>query len=163
MKKNKVIKAALYLRVPPSDGTPAELLKIEESFLEQEKVCRKFCQSQNIEVNEDHVYRDVCEGDESFHFREGLGELIYAPTKARGCDIVVISRLDRLARRTKTLLEILNEFELENVGIRSATEPFGLTTKDGFMVTLLNVMSKMERDIIKARGQCHCCDCSVCV
>lgn len=159
MKENKKIKAALYLRVKPTNGSPTDILETEESFREQEKLCRKFCQSQNIEINEDHVYRDVCEGDESLHFRSGLRDLIYTPAEKRDCDIVVVSRLDRLARRTKTLLEILDEVELGNLGFRSAMEPFDSTASGRHMLNMLGVFSEMERESIRKREATCDCDC----
>jgi len=72
--------------------------------------------------------------------------------QARGVDLVISYRLDRLGRRLSVLLDIHEEFEAHDVAILSATEPFDTRTPIGrFVFQLLGSISELERETIKER------------
>jgi DNA invertase Pin-like site-specific DNA recombinase len=54
--------------------------------------------------------------------RPALGRMLDA---LREGDVVVVTRLDRLARSTKDLLEIAETFNAAGAGLRSLAEPLG--------------------------------------
>jgi DNA invertase Pin-like site-specific DNA recombinase len=68
-------------------------------------------------------------------------------------DIVVVSRLDRLARSTRDLLELVDIFQHASVGLRSLAEPWADTTSpSGKMVlTIFAGIAEFERALISER------------
>jgi site-specific DNA recombinase len=77
-----------------------------------------------------------------------LLDLVYA----RGVDVVVCYRLDRLGRRLGVLLDAHTELERHDVAILSATEPFDTRTSIGkFLFQLLGSMAELERETIRER------------
>ncbi len=68
-------------------------------------------------------------------------------------DVVLVTRLDRLARSTRDLLNILAAITAKGAGFRSLAEPWAdTTTPHGrLMVTVLGGMAEFERELIHAR------------
>ena len=68
-------------------------------------------------------------------------------------DVVVVTRLDRLARSTRDLLNILGTFSDCSVGFRSLGDTWAdTTTPHGrLIVTVLGGLAEFERELIKAR------------
>ena len=163
MNKSKTIKAALYLRVEPTNDTPTQLLMTEESFIRQQKECRKFCKENGIEVYEEHIYREECFANERIESRITLTKLLQSIETKHDFDIVVVAQLDRLARQTDLTLEILDRLAQEGVGFCSATEKFDSRVGGGIVIKLLGAIAQCERETLKKRKVCDCCDCSLCV
>ena len=64
-------------------------------------------------------------------------------------DLLLVYRVDRLARSVRGLAHILEELDAAGVAFRSATEPFDTTTAAGrMMVQLLGVFAEFERATI---------------
>lgn len=68
-------------------------------------------------------------------------------------DVVVVTRLDRLARSTRDLLNILGTLSDCNVGFRSLGDTWAdTTTAHGrLIVTVLGGLAEFERELIKSR------------
>jgi DNA invertase Pin-like site-specific DNA recombinase len=68
-------------------------------------------------------------------------------------DVLVVTRLDRLARSTRDLLNILHELGERNVGFKSLADAWAdTTTPHGrLLVTMLAGIAEFERELIKAR------------
>lgn len=68
-------------------------------------------------------------------------------------DVLLVTRLDRLARSTLNLLSILKEITDQGAGFRSLAEPWAdTTTPNGrLMLTILGGFAEFEREIIRAR------------
>ncbi len=68
-------------------------------------------------------------------------------------DIVVVTRLDRLARSTRDLLNILHAIGKAGATFKSLADAWAdTTTPDGrLMVTILGGLAEFERELIKAR------------
>ena len=80
--------------------------------------------------------------------RPGLSQALAAAHSGR-FDLLLVYRVDRLARSVRTLAEILSELDRAGVGFRSATEPFDTTTAAGrMMVQMLGVFAEFERATI---------------
>jgi site-specific DNA recombinase len=78
-------------------------------------------------------------------------ELTNALTQARAgrYDLLLVYRVDRLARSIRGLAQILEDLDTAGVAFRSATEPFDTATPAGrMMVQMLGVFAEFERATI---------------
>jgi DNA invertase Pin-like site-specific DNA recombinase len=73
-------------------------------------------------------------------------------TLAKG-DVLIVTRLDRLARSTRDLLNVLDEITNKGAGFRSLHDTWAdTTTPHGrLMLTVLGGLAEFERDLIRAR------------
>jgi DNA invertase Pin-like site-specific DNA recombinase len=96
----------------------------------------------------ERIYREKVSGAKSD--RAELGKLLKALTAG---DVVIVSRLDRLARSTLDLLTILRRVTEAGAKFRSLNDPWAdTTTPHGeLMVTILAGLATFERHLIKAR------------
>jgi DNA invertase Pin-like site-specific DNA recombinase len=82
--------------------------------------------------------------------RQALQKLLKQATHG---DVVVVTRLDRLARSTRDLLNIIEEFTREGIGFRSLRETsIDTTSATGRLVlSILGSIGEFERELITAR------------
>src|ERR671912_2345124 len=68
-------------------------------------------------------------------------------------DVLLVTRLDRLARSTRDLLNVLDEIASKRAGFRSLSDAWAdTTTSHGrLMLTVLGGLAEFERDLIRAR------------
>ena len=68
-------------------------------------------------------------------------------------DVVLVTRLDRLARSTRDLLNVLDRLTKAGAGFRSIADTWAdTTTAHGrLMLTVLGGLAEFERELIKAR------------
>jgi len=68
-------------------------------------------------------------------------------------DVLLVTRLDRLARSTRDLLNILAEVAGKGAGFRSLTDAWADTTSPHgrLMLTVLGGLAEFERELIRAR------------
>jgi DNA invertase Pin-like site-specific DNA recombinase len=68
-------------------------------------------------------------------------------------DALVVTRLDRLARSTRDLLNVLDELAKRGAGFRSLKDTWADTTRPHgkLMVTVLGGLAEFERELIRAR------------
>lgn len=68
-------------------------------------------------------------------------------------DVVIVTRLDRMARSTRDLLNILAELQEKKAGFRSLAEPWADTTTPlgRLLVIILGGVAEFERELILAR------------
>lgn len=94
------------------------------------------------------IYAEKASGAESN--RPQLKKLL---REVRPGDIVVVTRLDRLARSTRDLLNILAELSEKGAGFRSLGDVWAdTTTPHGrLMLTLLGGIAEFERELIRIR------------
>ena len=79
-------------------------------------------------------------------------ELAKALEQARQGDVLVVWRLDRLARSLRHLIDIADDLNRRGVALKSITENIDTTTPSGrFMFNILGALSSMEREIIVER------------
>jgi DNA invertase Pin-like site-specific DNA recombinase len=79
-------------------------------------------------------------------------ELAKVLEQARQDDVLVIWRLDRLARSLRHLIDIADDLNRRGVALKSITESIDTTTPSGrFMFNILGALSSMEREIIVER------------
>jgi DNA invertase Pin-like site-specific DNA recombinase len=70
-------------------------------------------------------------------------------------DVVIVARLDRLARSTRDLLCIIDDLTAKGAKLRSIAEPWLDTTSDlgQLVMTILGGLAQFERSLIMARTQ----------
>ncbi|MFH2050922.1 MAG: recombinase family protein [bacterium] len=83
--------------------------------------------------------------------RPALGEMMSA-ARDHQIDAVVVTRLSRLCRNTKHLLELVDELEHLGVGLVSIGEQIDTHSPQGrLFVTMLGAVAEFERDLIRER------------
>jgi DNA invertase Pin-like site-specific DNA recombinase len=94
------------------------------------------------------IYREKISGAHSN--RPALKKLL--ATLKRG-DTLVVTRLDRLGRSVRELLNLLADFERRGVGFKSLGDPWADTTSPHgrLMLTVLGGLAEFERSLIIAR------------
>jgi len=71
---------------------------------------------------------------------------------ARPGDVIVVYSLSRLARSVRHLIDLSEEFQRRNIGLKSLTESIDTTTPAGrFLFHLLGALSAMEVDVLRSR------------
>jgi DNA invertase Pin-like site-specific DNA recombinase len=80
-------------------------------------------------------------------------ELIRLLDQLRSDDVVVVSRLDRLARSTRDLLDIADRLSAAGAGLRSLHEPWADTTSPAgrMVLTIFAGIAEFERELIHER------------
>lgn len=73
----------------------------------------------------------------------------------RAGDVVVVTRLDRLARSTRDLLNVLAEIAAAGAGFKSLADTWADTTtaQGRLMITILGGLAEFERELILARTE----------
>jgi DNA invertase Pin-like site-specific DNA recombinase len=68
-------------------------------------------------------------------------------------DVLVVTRIDRLARSTRDLLNIIHDVKQAKATFRSLAEPWADTSSElaEFMLTILGAVAKLERATILGR------------
>jgi len=70
----------------------------------------------------------------------------------RKSDVLVVWKLDRLARSLKDLVELITELEAKQVGFRSITEAIDTTTAGGKLVFhIFGALAEFEHNLIRER------------
>ncbi|MFZ3484874.1 recombinase family protein [Sphingomonas sp. 3-13AW] len=80
-------------------------------------------------------------------------ELTRMLDQIRDDDIVVVTRLDRLARSTRNLLDIAEKLKEAGAGLRSLAEPWADTTSPAgrMVLTVFAGIAEFERELIHQR------------
>jgi DNA invertase Pin-like site-specific DNA recombinase len=94
------------------------------------------------------IYAEKISGAKSD--REELAKLLKAVGQG---DVVIVSRLDRLARSTRDLLNILDAISKAGAGFKSIADTWAdTTTPHGrLLLTILGGLAEFERELILAR------------
>ncbi len=144
--EQKQRRAALYLRVS-TDEQAKEGFSLE---LQEEKG-RGYCKLHEHALAEKHIYKDDISGTFEAERRPGLGMLFEAARNGE-FDVVVIYKIDRLARSLLVLKNTIHELEKLGIGLKSVMEQFDTQTPIGRTnVNILGTFAEFERDQIRDR------------
>jgi DNA invertase Pin-like site-specific DNA recombinase len=82
-------------------------------------------------------------------------ELEHVLDQLEASDVLVVTKLDRLARSTLDLLRIVDQIGKEGAGLRSLGEAWADTTSPAgkLMITILSGIAEFERSLILQRTQ----------
>lgn len=85
--------------------------------------------------------------------RSDRAELAKMLAKLQSGDVLVVTRLDRLARSTRDLLNVLDSVAKRGAGFRSLKDAWAdTTTPHGrLMLTILGGLAEFERELIRSR------------
>jgi DNA invertase Pin-like site-specific DNA recombinase len=85
--------------------------------------------------------------------RKGRKELARVIARLREGDVLIVTRLDRLARSTRDLLNVLDEISEKGASFKSLGDSWAdTTTMHGkLMVTVLGGLAEFERELIAKR------------
>ncbi|KUJ74541.1 DNA invertase [Thiomicrospira sp. XS5] len=112
-------------------------------------------QDQNLELQQDALEKEGCEQT----FQEKITgknkerpELETCMKMLRDGDVLVVWKLDRLARSLKDLIEIVSELESRGVGFKSLTESIDTTSPGGKLIFhIFGALSEFEHSLIRER------------
>ena len=95
----------------------------------------------------DRIFEDRASGAKAD--RPGLAQAL---AFLREGDVLVIWKLDRLARSLPHLIETVNQLEIAGAGLQSLTEAVDTTTPGGRLIFhLFGALAQFERDLIRER------------
>ncbi|WP_375575581.1 recombinase family protein [Paracidovorax oryzae] len=95
------------------------------------------------------VYQEKASGAS----RRGRQELARCLASLGKGDVLVVYKIDRIARSLFDLLEILRQLERVGATIKSVTEPLDTTNSMGvFVVQILGAVAQLERSMIRERS-----------
>jgi DNA invertase Pin-like site-specific DNA recombinase len=104
--------------------------------------------SQLVDAGAEKVFREVASGAKTDRpmLRRALGAL-------EPGDMLMVTRLDRLARSTRDLLNVLADIAHKEAGFRSLSDAWAdTTTAHGrLMLTILGGLAEFERELIRVR------------
>lgn len=78
--------------------------------------------------------------------------LARAVAAAKAGDVLVVTRLDRLARSVRHLLEVIDSLRAQGAAFRSLGDPVDTSTPQGvFTIQILGAVAELERQLIATR------------
>lgn len=85
--------------------------------------------------------------------QKGRPELARCIASLNKGDVLMVYKIDRMARSLSDLLDILRRIDLAGATIKSITEPLDTTNSMGmFVVQILGAVAQLERSIIRERS-----------
>lgn len=144
--EKKKIRVAIYKRVSTDEQLKGNGLVVQEEKL------RAFVSLNDYVLEEKHVYSDEgFSGSLSSEERPGIKKLMI-DARNREFDAVIVYRLDRFFRKTRLLLNAIEELDKLKIGFKSVTESIDTSNSTGrFVLTCLGAIAEMERETIKER------------
>lgn len=129
---------ALYLRVSTLDqNTDTQLFALKE-----------YCQRMNLQIADEYIDFGFSGKDDK---RPAFDRLL-SDMRENKIDGVIVTKLDRIGRSLKHLLNLFEEFQNRGVEFISITQNINTTTPEGRMFWgLLGVFAQYERELIVAR------------
>ncbi len=137
--------ALIYTRVSTSE-------QVENLSLDtQERECRAYCEREGLEV--DHVFREEGESAKTAN-RTQLQELLAycaAEAKRRDISVLVVYRVDRLARAVHDHTAIRAALYARGVTVRAVAESFDDSPSGKFIENVMAATAQFDNDLRSAR------------
>jgi site-specific DNA recombinase len=141
-----LVRVAVYARISTDEQHQPYSLEAQRERLSA------YLQSQPGWMAVGPIYADERSG--AITDRPGLQQALIA-ARAGEFDVLLVYRVDRLARSLGALVSVLDELAAAGVGLRSATEPIDTSSVVGRMlIHMLGVFAQFEREIIIDRVIC---------
>lgn len=121
-----------------------------DSLRTQEERLRQYCKAQGFEIYKNMPYRD--EGISAKDTKRPGFEELMRDIKAGRLNVVVVTRLDRVTRSLKDLIELMEFLQQHDVKLISLTENIDTMGPMGrFLLNLLGSIAQLEREIDSER------------
>lgn len=131
------MKIAIYCRVSTED----------QDNDKQEFICREYCKTHNHLVF--RVYKDVISGTTSS--RPEFNQLL-EDMRLRNFDCIMVTKLDRMGRSLKHLLNLFDEFQSKGINFIASTQNIDTSTASGrLQMQIMGAFAEFERNIISER------------
>ena len=139
------MRVIVYIRVSTKEQTEGYSLD------SQEKACREFCEKQGWEVVK--VFREEGESAKTAD-RTQLIELLKFCGENKGkTDILLVHKLDRIARQSSDHHAIRATLSRYHVVLRSVTEPIDETSQGKFMENIYSAVAQLDNDVRAERSK----------
>lgn len=139
------LKAIGYIRV-----SKEETGKTKISPRQQRESIIAFCKSQNwnlVDILEDR-------GKSGKDLKRPKLQKILKDVEGKRFDVLVVWKIDRLTRKLRDLLRILETLEKQGIGLKSITEPIDTTTGMGkAFIQMVGVFAELEWNTISERNR----------
>lgn len=136
-------RAAIYSRVSTQKEEQARALENHEAGL------RRYIAARGFRLDEAHVFLDRASGGSDK--RTGYQALL-AAARARRIDVIVVTKLDRLARSLRELVNLVAELGTIGVDLIVTDQAIDTTTSNGrLQFHLMAAFAEFERDMIRDR------------
>jgi site-specific DNA recombinase len=138
------MKAGIYVRVSTTQQIDRDSLKTQEERL------RQFCKAHEYEIYKNKPYKDM--GISAKDTKRPAFEELMNDVEAGRIQVVIVTRLDRVTRSLKDLIELMELFQKHDVKLVSLTENIDTTGPMGrFIINLLGSIAQLEREIDSER------------
>lgn len=144
-----ITKVALYTRVSTEDQAREGFsLEVQRNYLLQ--YAKNFGWDVVCTMSGRDVYMD--DGYSGGNMERPALQRLLLDARNKHFNLVMVYKQDRLSRRLKDLLGLLEEFEALGIGYKSATEPFDTTSSAGKMaIQMLGSCAEFERNRLVER------------
>ncbi|SFN31069.1 Site-specific DNA recombinase [Nitrosospira briensis] len=110
-------------------------------------------QDQDLALQIDALTKEGCEKifqEKSSGAQRDRPELKAALLYMRKGDILIVWKLDRLARSMKQLIETVEDFEVRGIGLKSLQDPIDTSSPSGKLVFhIFSALAEFERGVIR--------------
>ncbi|MCX5711922.1 MAG: recombinase family protein [Candidatus Omnitrophica bacterium] len=138
------MKAGAYVRVSTTQQIDRDSLRTQEERL------RQYCKAQDFELYKNKPYKD--EGISGKDTKRPAFEEMMKDIEAGRIGVLIVTRLDRITRSLKDLIELMEFLQRFNVKLVSLTENIDTTGPMGrFIINLLGSIAQLEREIDSER------------
>lgn len=138
------MKAGIYVRVSTTQQIDRDSLRTQEERL------RQYCKAQDFEIYKNKPYKD--EGISAKDTKRPAFEELMNDIEAGRIQVIIVTRLDRVTRSLKDLIELMEKLQKHNVKLVSLTESIDTTGPMGrFIINLLGSIAQLEREIDSER------------
>lgn len=139
------MKAAIYLRVSTDEQAESGL-----GLASQEERARALAVAKGWEIT--GVYRDEGVSGTVDPKARPEGARLFSDAEKKAFDVVLVLKIDRLARRAEWIHRSLREFEALGIAFTSVSEPFDTSTAMGkAFLGITAVFAELERNLIAER------------
>ena len=136
-----VNKAGIYVRT--------STLKQDDSLVIQEEKLRNYCKAKGYEVV--GLYKDEGFSGATTEARKELERLMKDAERGE-IDIVIVTDLDRFARSTKDLLDLVERLNIYGAKLAALNQPIDTSTMEGeLFITILGAIAEFEKKLILRR------------
>lgn len=151
-KKNKSLKAAIYIRVSTTEQSDNEFSSLDGQLSQ----CKTWIQQKNTmggiegrKISDFEVYKDAKSGKDLN--RPGIERLLKDAQNDK-FDLLIVTKLDRVSRSLQDFLNLFQKLEESNVDIAVVTQDIDTSSPAGkALQRMLLVFAEFERDMVSDR------------